>query len=260
MGLIIGQLLRLADMNFFNVDGFFNKLLSKLTDLLVLTILWIICSLPIFTIGAATTAAYTITLKMVKNEESYIFRSFFKAFKDNFKKATVIWLIYFMFGLLWGYIFYLYFYGMPDVLPVILIGVLFLAAVIYLMSFLYVFPLTARYENTIKQTMKNSILIAFRYLFRTLQMFIVAAILMAIGIWNLYAVLFVILIGAGIIMFILSYFYRVVFDHLEANFDKERAEYLKGSTGRGMEDESAEDAGDESDNGADYDESANGAD
>lgn len=213
-------------MNFFNVDGFLYRFLSRLGDLFALTIMWILCSIPIVTIGASTTAAYSLTLKMVKNEESYIFKSFIKAFKENFKTSTILWMIYLVFGSVLGYLFYLYYYGMRGMLPSFFVGLLYLFALIYIISILYIFPLTARYENTVKQTIKNSILIAFRYSFRTLQMLIVFAVLVLLGMWNLYTILFLILIGAGAIMYILSFFLRVVFDHIEAHFEEEKEERL----------------------------------
>ena len=67
--------------------------MGKLADLILLNLLFIICCIPIVTIGASITAMYYVTLKMVRNEESYLFRSFFKSFKQNLKQSTVIWLI-----------------------------------------------------------------------------------------------------------------------------------------------------------------------
>ena len=58
--------------------------MSRIFDMMCLNVLWLVCSLPIFTIGASTTAMYTVMLKVVKNEEGYIVKGFFKAFKENF--------------------------------------------------------------------------------------------------------------------------------------------------------------------------------
>lgn len=72
--------------------------MSRIFDMMCLNVLWLVCSLPIFTIGASTTAMYTVMLKVVKNEEGYIVKGFFKAFKENFKKSTIIWLILLVIG------------------------------------------------------------------------------------------------------------------------------------------------------------------
>ena len=74
-----------------------------------LNLLWILCSLPVFTIGASTTALYYVTLKMVQDEESNITAMFFRAFRENFRQATTLWLIMLGIGLLLagdGYILY----------------------------------------------------------------------------------------------------------------------------------------------------------
>ena len=67
--------------------------MGKVADLFILNILCLICCIPIVTAGASITAMFYVTMKMVKNEESYIIKSFFKSFKQNFKQATVINLI-----------------------------------------------------------------------------------------------------------------------------------------------------------------------
>ncbi|RGF52323.1 MULTISPECIES: YesL family protein [unclassified Eubacterium (in: firmicutes)] len=74
-------------------DGKFINFSNKATDTLIATLLCLVCSIPIITIGASTTAYYSVMLKLVKDEESYITKSFFKAFKENFKIATIVWLI-----------------------------------------------------------------------------------------------------------------------------------------------------------------------
>lgn len=73
-------------------------MMGRAADLMILNIVFIICCLPIVTIGASLTALHYVTLKMVRNEESYIVKSFFKSFKQNFKQATIINLIMLLFG------------------------------------------------------------------------------------------------------------------------------------------------------------------
>ena len=78
---------------FFNMDNKFFTFMGRIADLCILNIICLVCCIPIVTAGASITAMYYVTLKMVRNEEAYIVRSFFKSFKDNFKQATVINLI-----------------------------------------------------------------------------------------------------------------------------------------------------------------------
>ena len=77
----------------FSLDSPLFSFLNKVADLILLNILTMICCLPIITIGASMTALHYVVLKMVRDEESYIVRSYFKSFRQNFKQATIIWLI-----------------------------------------------------------------------------------------------------------------------------------------------------------------------
>ena len=86
-------------MRFNITDNVIVRALNKICDMVCLNVLWLICCIPVFTIGASTTALYTVMLKMVKNEEGYIFRGFFKAFKENFKQSTIMWLILLALGI-----------------------------------------------------------------------------------------------------------------------------------------------------------------
>ncbi len=72
----------------FNMDNKFFTFMGKAADLILLNIIFLICCLPVVTIGASVTAMYYVTLKMVRNEESYISRSFFQSFRQNFRQAT----------------------------------------------------------------------------------------------------------------------------------------------------------------------------
>ena len=77
----------------FAADGKLAQILGNIADLVILNVLWIVCSIPIVTAGAAATAFYSVTLKLIKNEESYVTRSFFRAFRENFKQSTIVWLV-----------------------------------------------------------------------------------------------------------------------------------------------------------------------
>ena len=90
-------------MAFFGIDGPFYRFICRFIDLVKLNFMWLLFSLPIVTIGASTTAAYSIALKMVDDEEGYMVKSFVKEFKRNFKQGTFMGLI----GLVATYAIYL---------------------------------------------------------------------------------------------------------------------------------------------------------
>lgn len=80
-------------MKFFNLDSPVMQALGKMADLMWLNILTLICCIPVVTAGASLTAMHYMALKIVRNEECYITKGFFKSFKENFKQATLIWLL-----------------------------------------------------------------------------------------------------------------------------------------------------------------------
>lgn len=141
----------------FDMNNKFFRFMSKVADLCILNIICVVCCIPVITAGASITAMYYVTLKMVRNEEAYIVRSFFKSFKQNFKQATIINLIMLLIGLV--------LYVDLNVSKAMQGGagqifhVIFMAfALIYFILFLYVYPVLARFYNTIKNTIKNALI------------------------------------------------------------------------------------------------------
>ena len=128
--------------------------LSKLGDMFILNFIYVLSCIPIITIGASTTALYYTTLKMAENNESYVWRDYWKAFKSNLKQATVIWLIVFA-GWAVVALDFLIAGGLSMQLgTIVAIGVVVVAVFLGILG-LYVFPLLARFDNTVVRTMKN---------------------------------------------------------------------------------------------------------
>ena len=155
-------------MGIFNPDSKFSQFMSKVFDLMVLNLVFIFTSIPIFTIGVDYTALYYVTLKMVKNEESYIWKSYWKSWKQNFKQAAGIWLIFLFLGifLVFDVVLTNYMTGAASYLKYVFFVFLF----IWGMVLTYVFPVLSRFDNTVRQTIKNSLLMAIRHLPWTIVM------------------------------------------------------------------------------------------
>ena len=162
-------------MKFFNYDSPIMQFLSRITDLFILNFLFLICSIPIVTIGAAATALYSVTLKMAKNEESYIFSSFFRAFKSNFKHSTVSWLILLLAGIVIA-MDYRAVGIMGGSFQQIFSFLLFFLCIIFLFPAIYIFPYIARFENTIKNSLKNAFIISIVQLPYTVLLLVVLAL------------------------------------------------------------------------------------
>ena len=200
-------------MKFFSVDGGLYKFISRLWDMIKLNFLWLLFSLPIITIGASTVAAYSVTLKMVDESDGYVGRQFIKAFKENWKQGIPLGLL----GILALYVVYLDFelFNKLDNNPMMFLIAGIVAAFIFGMAFIYAFPLSARYENTLLETLKNSARIATRYFVRTLFLAAVLAVEVFIGLFNSTTLFFAILIGPACLMLTVSGFAINFFRQIE---------------------------------------------
>lgn len=157
-------------MKFFSTEGGIYKFMTRLWDMIKLNFLWLICSLPIVTIGASTIAAFTITLKMVEEKEGYVARAFFKAFKANFKQGMVIGPV----TLVFATALYLDFTLGKQYIGFVILGIL--SAFLFGIAIIYTYPLLARYENKLLKTIRNSMRIAMRYFGRTIFLVVVLVI------------------------------------------------------------------------------------
>ena len=170
----------------FDLDSPLVRFLNKVADLLWLNLLTVICCIPIVTAGAAFTALHYCCLKLVRGEEGYITKDFFKSFKLNFKQATIIWLLVLVTGLILGFDFYLIINGVVGgTAAVIRIGLL-IASILYVFIVLYVFPLQAHFYNPVKTTIKNAFMMSLTILPKTVLMVIYAALPLVLtyaGIW-----------------------------------------------------------------------------
>lgn len=203
-------------MGFFNINSPFFQFINRLLDVLVLNILWLICCVPIFTIGASTCAAYSVTLKMVDDEEGYVARMFFAAFKENFKQGTCMWCITApcLYAL---YIEWQLVLKSDDANAILIIGVIFSTALVLALN-LYAYPLIARYKNSLKNMIKNSFGICLQYFGRSVFIVALVAFEIMLIMWNNVTVLVGILIGPEIIIYTISGIAKRIFKELDAAY------------------------------------------
>ena len=144
-------------MSIFAPDGKLARCLNCIGNLMILNILTLICCIPLVTAGAAMTALYTMTMRMARNEEGSIVREYFQAFRDNFKQATIIWLI---FGSLMVFLaFDIYILrSITGTFGLVYRILLFVILLGFGMECIHIFAVLARFENTTKNTAKNALL------------------------------------------------------------------------------------------------------
>ena len=204
-------------MKFFSVDGPLYRFMSGLWDVLKLHILWLIFSLPIVTIGASTVAVFSVTNKMAEDTEGYVGRQFIQGFKENWKQGIPMGLL----ALFCSYVVYLDFelHRVTDSMATLVFGII--ACVLFITAFIYSFALLARYENTIINSIKNSIQITIRYFPRTIALVLFLALEILIFMFNNITLIFGFLIGPTCIMYTISGFAMYVFRRIEAENNRE---------------------------------------
>lgn len=201
---------------FFNMESPVFVFLSRMADLMILNVVFLITCIPIVTIGAAWSSLYYVTLKMVRNEESYIVRSYFKSFKQNFKQSTLMWIIV----LVLGFLLYMDMRIMTMMESsagsnVIRIGI-YMVALVGIFVLQYLFPLVAKFFNSTKNMFRNAFLMAIRHLPQTFIMAVIsvgAVILTFLNGWTLtYGLLIWIMIGFALVALANSWFLVRIFD------------------------------------------------
>ena len=157
--------------NLLNYDGPVLRFLTKVVYSVWLNILWFVCCIPVFTIGASTTALCYCTEKIARDEEGYLTKSFFSSFKDGFLKSTIIGIIMTVLGVVLAVDAYvMYHLCFTSAFWTLVSAILVVACIAYIIVLLWVFPLNARFENTIINMFKNSIMLGMRFIFCTVIM------------------------------------------------------------------------------------------
>ena len=172
--------------------------------------MWLVCSLPIITIGASTTALIYSCMKLHK-EEGYATKNFFKSFKENFKQSTIIWLIYVAVGAILTAD--LYFWKQQSNGNKVVLGLSLAVLILYAISLSYVFAIQAKFVNSIKNTLLYSILLPFKNLKETILILVTLGTVLYFNVTTVFLVNFFTLnVGVGFIVFLLAVFYNAVFE------------------------------------------------
>ncbi len=154
----------------FHYDNPVWRFIGKFFDIMILNILWTVCSIPIVTIGASTTALYYVTLKLVRDEEGSTVRDFLRSFRENFKQATIIWLILLVIGIIIGVDLYFFIYMLEgnEQFRSVMIAAFISFAIVFGGVFTFVFPLQCRFYNPVKRTLMNALFMSIRHILNTL--------------------------------------------------------------------------------------------
>ncbi|MFZ2802708.1 MAG: DUF624 domain-containing protein [Lactococcus chungangensis] len=148
--------------NLFSYDGLIYKVGTKVFQLMVLNLLYLITCLPLVTIGAANTALTAVTIKMIEGKTGHVALDYLRAFKTNFKLATYYHLIFTMINLL---VLLNYLFAGIVAIPIrsLVYLALGLAGLISLVGMTFIFPYIARFDDNGITTAKNAYLLVLRH-------------------------------------------------------------------------------------------------
>ena len=163
--------------NLFSIDSPIFNVINKICDIVLLSIVYVLCCIPIITIGPATTALYYSVVKVIRRERGYLFGEFFKSFKANFKSGSFITILLVVaYLILW--VDRNYAKSLSESNPNLgfaLTCVFNAMFIILTLIAIYVFPVLSRFTIKGFQLIKTSFFISIRHLPSTI---LVAAILL----------------------------------------------------------------------------------
>lgn len=210
-----------------SLDSPIVQFMEHVADFFLLNLLTVLCCVPLITAGAALTAHIKVMQNLVMDEDQPVMKAYFQSFVGNFKQATVFWMAALLMIVLCAADVLLIRYYFHEAWVEIIDWVLLVLGTMALGVLCYAFPLIARYENTLKEHLRNSIVLAVGNLPRTLLLVILAAlpvIMAALSLELFFNTVFIwFIIGVSITLFLQALILRPVFRRLEPEDDEQEA-------------------------------------
>lgn len=189
-------------MALISIDSKFMKFVDRAVDVFVLNLVWLVFCLPLVTIGAATAAAFAVTMKMVDDEEGPVVRSFWKAFLAHFRRGTALWLL--QAAALYALYLDFQLLSATEDPPLVLLVISIVSVVFVFGAFVYAYALTVRYGQSVKAALQNSVRICFQYYGRTLLLIAVLGVELAVFAWNTPMLFFGLAVGPMVLLYTIS--------------------------------------------------------
>ena len=218
-------------MKLFDLNSPLMVALGKLADIIICNIMFCLFSLPVITIGASLTALFHCMQWLIEDDErdeGLIFRDFWQAFRQNFRQATLLWLICL---LIIAFLFAYYWVcrSLGGAYARVYQTTFYALVLVFLFGFIYIFPLQARYRNKVRYTLRNAWLLSIAALPWTLLSlaviigFVYVTVFMKPDAFQMSLYIWAVC-GFGIVAYLCSFFFRRA-------FRKMSPEQLKPKTG-----------------------------
>ena len=201
------------------------RVLNKLADLLILNLLFLVTSLPVFTIGAGLAAMYTVSLRSVRYGDGYVAKVYFQAFRRNFRQATAAWLLC-LAALVLLFFDIRFWSAAGTVFGGLARGALVLSygiAILFWIVAMWLFPVIAKMDDKLSVQIKNAAKMVFGYFFPyTAVCLAIQGFAVFAAVYNTGALMILAVFGIAGVSYICSFFFYRVFAKMinEEPFDE----------------------------------------
>lgn len=202
-------------MKLFNLDSPIMVFLTKVGNLMILNVLTLVLCIPVITAGDAVTALYYVTIKMARGDDPYIIRNYFKSFKENFRQATILWILMLIVTAVLYADIRIVFSGMEGTIATVMKVVIIVVTAFAVLTGLYIFPVLSRFENTIKQTIKNAFLMSILSLPRSILIIVIHLLPVLLVLISVNTLPIMFLLGFSTVAYLCSMNYVKVFKRFE---------------------------------------------
>lgn len=188
--------------NLFRPDSPLMRFMMLVTNLICLNVLWLISCIPVITAGAATTAMCSVLIGYIEGKDDAVLKPFFRAFRENFRIATPLWLVNFLIGaVMAAEILYL------SVNSVLWLQIVFAVLLfVYAAATAYLYPILARYQTPRRSALFNCFALSLRHLFSSLCVVVLNAlpIVLLVGFTGIFwkTIIVWLLIGFSLIAYL----------------------------------------------------------
>ena len=213
----------------FSLDNPLMQILSRACDLMIINLLFLISCLPVFTIGAAICGMTKVCQAFVTGDERGTWHLYVSGFKNSFKQATIVWLAVMLVAISLLSYWWLITNFCRGILATILLIIMAILAIATLCLVVYLFPLIVRYENTLREHIRNAGVLAITRLFLTPVLIVFTCVPFILPLISLQAfmqtLVFWIIIGFGFLCYMANLMLKPIYDILESpSMQKENKE------------------------------------
>ncbi|MDE6909468.1 MAG: DUF624 domain-containing protein [Lachnospiraceae bacterium] len=193
--------------------------LNKMTDLILLNVIWLLCCLPVVTAGAATTAAYYVSITSIRCGDGYVVKRFFSSFRKNFLQVTPVWIGVLLCSVILT-VDMLFWYRQGTAFSKGMFIVSGIVCFLFLIWVLWLFPVFAKLDGKTGQLAKNAAAFAVGYLPYTAVLLVITGAAVYANLVSLVANSIMLFIGFAVLFYVQSFFfYRVFMNHIDEKFD-----------------------------------------